>query len=103
MYNTTVHRTIGATPYSTIFGKEAQYRKDLFVPKHQGDPRLKLGENAEELSERLYEIHRDAQMTIGTEQRRPREYFNRKVNSELFREGDLVWLFEPQKATSQKF
>ena len=72
VYNTTVHRTIGATPYSMIFGREAQYPIDLFVPKPPGDPRLKLGENVEELNERLYEIHREAQMTMGTEQRRER-------------------------------
>ena len=103
VYNTTVHRTIGATPYSMIFGREAQYPIDLFVPKPPGDPRLKLGENAEELNERLYEIHREAQTTMGTEQRRQREYFNRKVHGEPFKEGDLVWLFEPQKAKSRKF
>ena len=53
VYNTTVHRTIGATPYSMFFGREAQYPIDLFVPKPPGDPRLKLGENAEELNERF--------------------------------------------------
>ena len=103
MYNTTVHRTIGATPYSMIFGREAQYPIDLFVPKPPGDPRLKLGDNAEELNERLYEKHREAQMTMRTEQRRQREYFNRKVHGEQFREGDLVWLFKPHKAKSRKF
>ena len=103
VYNTTVHRTIGATPYSMIFGREAQYPIDLFVPKPPGDPRLKLGENAEELNERFFEIHREAQMTMGTEQRRQREYFNRKVHSEPFKEGDLVWLFEPHKVKSGKF
>ena len=103
VYNTTVHRTIGATPYSMIFGREAQYPIDLFVPKPPGDPRLKLGEHAEELNERLYEIHREAQLTMGTEQRRQREYFNRRVHGELFKEGDLIWLFEPHKAKSRKF
>ena len=101
--NTTVHRTIGARPYSMIFGREAQYPIDLLVPKPPGDPRLKLGENAEDLNERLYEIHREAQMTMGSEQRRQREYFNRKVHGEPFKEGDLVWLFEPHKAKSRKF
>ena len=86
-----------------IFGRDAQYPIDLFVPKPPGDPRLRLGENAEELNERLYEIHREAQMTMGTEQRLQREYFNRKVHGELFKEGDLVWLFEPHKAKSSKF
>ena len=103
VYNTTVHRTIGATPYSMIFGREAQYPIDLLVPKPPGDPILKLGEHAEELNERLYEIHREVQMTMGTEQRRQKEYFKRKVHGEPFREGVLVWLFEPHEAKSRKF
>ena len=41
-------------------------------------------------------------MTMGSEQRRQREYFNRKVHGEPFKEGDLVWLFEPHKAKSRK-
>ena len=88
VYNTTAHRTIGATPYSMIFGREAQYPIDLFVPKPPGDPRQKLDEHAEELNERLYEIHREAQVTMGTEQRQ-RDYFNRKVHGEPFKEGTL--------------
>ena len=40
---------------------------------------------------------------MGSEQRRQREYFNRKVHGEPFKEGDLAWLFEPQKAKSRKF
>ena len=86
-----------------IFGREAQYPIDLFVQKPPGDPRLKLSENAEELNERLNEIHREPQKTMGTEQRRQREYFNRKGHGEPFKEGDLVWLFEPHKAKSRKF
>ena len=42
-------------------------------------------------------------MRMGTEQKRQREYFNRKVHGEPFKKGDLVWLFEPQKAKSRKF
>ena len=103
VYNTTVHRTIGATPYSMFFGKEAQYPIDLFVPNPPGDPRLKFCENAEELNERLYEIQREARMIMGSEQRRQREYFNRKVHGEPLKEGDFVWLFEPHKAKSRKF
>ena len=76
--NTTVQGTIGATPYSMIIGREAEYPLDLVVPKPPGDPRLKLRENAEELSERLFEIYRDAQITMGTEQRRQRENFIEK-------------------------
>ena len=38
VYNTTVHRTIGATPYSMLYGREAQYPIDLFVPKPHRRP-----------------------------------------------------------------
>ena len=103
VYNTTVHRTLGAMPYFLICGREAQNPIDLFVPKPPGDAILKLGENAEELNDRLYKIHRDAQITMGTEQGRQREYFNRKVYGEPFKQGDLVWLFEPHKAKCRKF
>ena len=65
VYNITVHRTIGATPYSMILGREAQFPIDLFVPKPPVDPRLILGGNAEESNERFYEIHREALMTMG--------------------------------------
>ena len=103
VYNANVHRTIGATSCSMIFGREAQYPIDLFVPKPPGDPRIKSGENVEELNERLYEIHRDAQIIMGTEQRRQKGDFNRKVHGEPLEEGDLVWFFEPHKAKSRKF
>ena len=59
-----------------IFGREAQYTVDSFVPKPPGDPRLKLSENAEQLNERLLKIYREAKITLGSEQRRRREYFN---------------------------
>ena len=42
-------------------------------------------------------------MTMGTEQRQQREYVNRKVHGAPFKEGDLLWLFEPHKAKSREF
>ena len=102
VYNTTVHRTIGTTPYSMLFGKEAQYPIDLFYPKPPGDPRLVLGEDGSELNEKLYEVHSHAQATMGKEQRRQRDYFNKKVHGDPFKAGDLVWLFEPHRAKSRK-
>ena len=67
VYNTTVHRTIGTTPYSMLFGKEAQYPIELFYPKPPGDPRLVLGEDGLQLNEKLYEVHSHAQATMGKE------------------------------------
>ena len=103
VYNTTVHRTTGTTPFSMLFGKEAQYPIDLYYPKPPGDPRLELSEPAAELNEKLYEVHEHAQMTMGKEQRRQKDYYHRKVHGEPFEPGDLVWLLEPHKAKSRKF
>ena len=80
VYNATVHRTIGVTLYSMIFGREAQYPIDLFVPKPTCDPRLKLGENTGELNKCLHKIPRKAQTTMGTEERRQKECFKRKLH-----------------------
>ena len=64
MYNTTVHKTLGTTPFSMLYRTEAQYPIDLFYPKPPGDPRLDLGEVGAALSEKLYEVHSHAQLTM---------------------------------------
>ena len=86
-----------------LYGREAQYPNDLFYPKPPGDPRFELGEVGTALSEKLYEVHRHAQITMGKEQRQQKEYYQRKVHGEAFKAGDVVWLLEPHKAKSRKF
>ena len=81
VYSTTIHRTIGTTPYSMLLGKEAQYPINLFYSKPPRDPRLMLGEDGLELNEKLYEVHSHAQATMGKEQRRQRDYFNKKYKA----------------------
>ena len=103
VYNITVHRTIGATPYSMTFGREAQYPIDLFVPKPPGEPRIKLGDNAEELNERLYEIHREAQMTMGSEQRRQKECFNGKYMANCLKKRTSFGCSNPTRRNLESF
>ena len=50
-------------------GREAQHLIDLFFPTPAGDPRSELDEVGADLSEKLYEVHSDAQITMGKEQR----------------------------------
>ena len=103
VYNTTIHKTLGTTPFSMLYGREAQYPIDLFYPKPPGDPRLELGEVGAELSDKLFEVHSHAQLTMGKEQRRQKDFYQKKVHGESFKIGDRVWLFEPHKAKSRKF
>ena len=86
-----------------LFGKKAQYPIDLYYPKPRGDHRLELSEQAAELNGKMYEVHEHAQLTMGKEQRRQKDYYHRKVHGKPFEPGDLVWLLEPHKAKSRKF
>ena len=36
VYNTTVHKTTGQTPFSLVFGQECKYPIDLLLPKAPG-------------------------------------------------------------------
>ena len=40
VYNTTVQKTIASTPFLMLYGREAHYPINLFLPKPPGDPRL---------------------------------------------------------------
>ena len=71
-----------------LYGREAQYPIDLFYPKPPGDPRLELGEVGAGLSDKLFEVHSHAQLTIGKEQRRQKDYYQKKVHGKSFKIGD---------------
>ena len=43
VYNTTVHKTTGATPFSLVYGAECQYPIDLFYPPQPGAESLDDG------------------------------------------------------------
>ena len=86
-----------------LYWREAQYPIVLFHPKPPGDPRLELSKEGTALSDESYEVHRHNQITMGKEQRRQKEHYQRKVHREASSAGDLVWLLEPHKAKSRKF
>ena len=75
-----------------LYGREAQYPINLFYPKPQGDPRLELGEVGAASSDKQYEVHSHAQLTMEKEQRRQKDYYQRKVHREGCKTGDRVWL-----------
>lgn len=100
VYNTTVHKTTQATPFSLVFGEECKYPIDLLYPKPQP---VELLEVPQLITENFREAHEFARGQLGSTQRRQKDLYNKKVTGGTIMEGDKVWLFSPHKAKSRKF
>ena len=64
VYNTTIHRTTGATPCSLVHGQESQYPIDLFYAKPHDEVLAEDG-FAEELDELFRDAHSSAREILG--------------------------------------
>ncbi|MEL7181406.1 MAG: reverse transcriptase domain-containing protein, partial [Pseudomonadota bacterium] len=102
VYNTTVHKTTGATPFSLVYGAECQYPIDLFYPRQPGAESFDDG-FVDDLGQVFREAHQQARVTLGTNQRRVKDAYHKKVHGDPYREGMRVWLFCKHKAISKKF
>ena len=77
VYNTTIHRTTGATPFSLVHGQECQYPIDLLYAKPHHEVLTKNG-FAEELDEHFRDAHSSAREILGTDQRRQEDQYWKK-------------------------
>ena len=102
VYNTTVHKTTGATPFSLVYGAECQYPIDLFYPPQLGAESLDDG-FVDDLGQVFREAHQQARVTLGTNQRRVKDAYHKKVHGDPYCEGMRVWMFCKHKAISKKF
>ena len=102
VYNTTVRKTAGATPFSLVYGAEYQYPIDLFYPRQPGAESLDDG-FVDDLGQVFREAHQQARVTLGTNQRRVKDAYHKKVHDGPYREEMRVWLFCKHKAISKKF
>ena len=101
VYNTTTHRTTGATPFSLVHGQECQYPIDLFYAKPHDEVLTKDG-FAEELDELFRDAHSSARELVGTDQRRQEDQYWKKVHGEPYTAGDKVWVWAKEKFKSKK-
>ena len=101
VYNTTTHRTTGATPFSLVHGQECQYPIDLFYAKPHDEVLTKDG-FAEELDELFRDAHSSARELVGTDQRRQEDQYWKKVCGEPYTAGDKVWVWAKEKFKSKK-
>ena len=101
VYNTTIYRTTGATPFSLVHGQECQYPTGLFYAKPNDEVLMKDG-FAEELDEFFREAHSSARETLGTDQRRLEDKYWNKVHGEQYAAGGKVWVWAKEKLRSRK-
>ena len=94
-----MHKTTGATPFSLVYDAECQYPIYLFCPRQPCAEILDDG-FVDDLGQVFREAHQQARVTLGTNQRRVKDVYHKKVHGDPYCE---VWLFRKHKAISKKF
>ena len=101
VYNTTINRIAGATPFSMVHGQECQYPIDLFYAKHQDEPLTKDG-FAKWLDEQFRDAHGKAREVLGMDQRRQKDPYYKKVHGEPYATVDKVLVWAKEKVKLKK-
>ena len=102
VYNMTVHKTTGQTPFSLVFGQECKYPVDLLLAKAPGHE-IANYEFTRWLNEQLREAHMNARETLGYRQEKQNDLYQKNVFGDELKPGEKVWLFATQKTKSRKF
>ena len=97
VYNTTIHKTTGQTPFSLVFGEECKYPIDLLLPKAPGHE-IANYEFTKWLNEQFREAHMNTRETLGYKQKRQKDMYQKNVFGEELKPGEIFWLFAPHKA-----
>ena len=84
VYNTTVNRKTGATPFCMVHREECQYPVDLFYAKPH-DEQMMNDDFAEWLDEQFRDAHSSARELLGSDQRRQKSYYWKKIHGNPMR------------------
>ena len=89
-----VHRTLGVTPNSMVFGRECRVPLDAFVgpPPEVEYNVLPASEYAAQLAEALQQAHSIVTEHMRSHYAYQKKDYDRHVKAEDFEEGDAVWL-----------
>ena len=84
-----------------VHGQECQYLVELFYAKPHDEPLTKDG-FAQWLDEQFRDAHGSAREVLGTDQRRQKDQYWKKILREPYATGDKVWVWSEEKVKSKK-
>ncbi len=93
-YNTSVQPTTGFTPFYLMFGRNARIPVDLMYgtnPAVETSP----SEYAATLKQTLDTAYSQVREKMGLKLQRQKQFYDRRIHGEPYKEGDLVWLYCP--------
>ena len=102
VYETTIRRTTGASPFSLVYGQECQYPIDLFYPKPH-DQKGTQNEFVDWLDRQFREALSHVRELLGVNQNRQKDQFHMKVFGKPYKVEDKVLLFSKHKSISKNF
>lgn len=94
-YNTSVHEATKHTPYELVFGKIARIPSNELLP-----PEDKLASYKDyliNLVTQLHAIQNNARENVVTAKTKSKKYYDKKINPQIFKPGDLVFLLKGPK------
>ncbi len=94
-YNTSVHPSTGQTPFRMMYGRKARLPIDVMFGPAEPPKSYTTGQYMLELNQSLDQAYSLAREKAGLIQRRQKELYDRKIHGQAYKEGDLVWLFNP--------
>lgn len=95
-YRTSIHDSTGQTPSNVVLGRELRLPSDVLFGVNTHEQR-EMDEYVRDLRKRMDYIHELTRERTKATIERVKEKYNRKINSAGFREGDQVWLYNPQR------
>jgi len=99
-YRSSTHETTGVTPASMVFGREIRLpgRYDDRGTTHKEQSTT---DYTADLVERLHDIHHFARQHLKIASDRMKARYDQLANSDVYQEGDRVWLYHPTRKTGK--
>ena len=95
-YRSSIHESTGETPFTLMFGREAQLPVDIIYSLPKETCNLEPGHKyAKVLCKRLEEAYTRVRHHLGKQKDQQRLYYDTKVHGKAYKKGDCVWLHCP--------